>query len=239
MDTIKIKKKKTLMIAHRGLSSLEKENTACSFVASGNRSYYGCECDIHPTTDGFYMIAHDDNLKRVSGIDTCITSNTKEDLYKIRLIDNFDKEAKPYYQVLLLEDYIKIMKRYDKVGVIEFKEDLSKEQVQEVINIVKSLDYINNVSFISFHKNPLVYAKEIVPNNEVEYLVSEFNDEVFSFCEKYHIGLDADYHCLSKEIIKRYHSINLKVNAWTVNDKEVAKMLVKNHIDFITTNNLE
>ena len=38
MDTIKFKKKKVKMIAHRGLSGLEKENTCAAFIAAGNRT---------------------------------------------------------------------------------------------------------------------------------------------------------------------------------------------------------
>ena len=30
----------TRMIAHRGLSGIERENTCAAFVAAGNRSYY-------------------------------------------------------------------------------------------------------------------------------------------------------------------------------------------------------
>ena len=49
MNTIKINKGTTLMVAHRGVSGLERENTAAAFVAAGNRSYYGVETDIHRT----------------------------------------------------------------------------------------------------------------------------------------------------------------------------------------------
>ena len=41
MDTVKIIKGKTKLIAHRGLSGIETENTAAAFVAAGNRDYYG------------------------------------------------------------------------------------------------------------------------------------------------------------------------------------------------------
>ena len=38
MDTIRVKEKgKTQMVAHRGLSGIELENTMASFVAAGNR----------------------------------------------------------------------------------------------------------------------------------------------------------------------------------------------------------
>ena len=50
MNTIKLNTTGTnvKMIAHRGLSGLEAENTCAAFVAAGNREkYFGIECDIH------------------------------------------------------------------------------------------------------------------------------------------------------------------------------------------------
>ena len=38
MNTVKVKNDKTLIIAHRGLSGLEPENSIPAFVAAGNRS---------------------------------------------------------------------------------------------------------------------------------------------------------------------------------------------------------
>ena len=49
MNTIKVDRKNTLMVAHRGVSGIEKENTCAAFVAAGNRSYYGVETDVHRT----------------------------------------------------------------------------------------------------------------------------------------------------------------------------------------------
>jgi hypothetical protein len=51
-NTIKFEKRNTLVVAHRGLSGIERENTNSAFVAAGNRSYYGIETDIHKTADG-------------------------------------------------------------------------------------------------------------------------------------------------------------------------------------------
>ena len=67
MDVIRIDSKNTKMVAHRGLSGLERENTCPAFVAAGNRSYYGVETDVHVTKDGQFVIIHDETTERVSG----------------------------------------------------------------------------------------------------------------------------------------------------------------------------
>ena len=87
-DTIKIEKASCKIVAHRGLSGLEKENTAVSFIAAGQRSYFATECDIHLTKDHQFVICHDDNLNRVAGIDIKIKETDLADLLKIALIDN-------------------------------------------------------------------------------------------------------------------------------------------------------
>ena len=64
MNTVKIDRKQAQMIAHRGLSGLEPENTSPAFVAAGNRSYYGIETDIHVTRDRKIVVIHDGSLHR-------------------------------------------------------------------------------------------------------------------------------------------------------------------------------
>ena len=52
MDTIKIEKKQVRMVAHAGLFGLETANTNAGFIAAGNRSYWGVECDVRVAKDG-------------------------------------------------------------------------------------------------------------------------------------------------------------------------------------------
>ncbi|MBO7079542.1 MAG: glycerophosphodiester phosphodiesterase [Bacilli bacterium] len=239
MDTIKIRKKNTLLIAHRGLSGLEKENTIASFIAASNRSYFGLECDIHKTKDGKYVVCHDDDLKRVSGESVIIKDNDVKTLQSVLLIDNFDNEKKSYYFIPTLKEYIEICKKYDKHCIIEFKGDFPKNDVLEVIDEIKSLDYLEKVIFISFYPNPLIYTREALPAQDIQLLIFEYSDKVYEFCKKYKLGLDSRFDLLNKDIIDKWHSMNQRVNAWTVNDKKEAKRLIDLGIDYITTNILE
>ena len=79
MNTIIFNKANTQVIAHRGLSGIETENTNAAFVAAGNRSYYGIETDIYRTADGRFVINHDRDFMRVAGEDMDVeTSNLSE-----------------------------------------------------------------------------------------------------------------------------------------------------------------
>ena len=55
-DTLHLADPKPRMVAHRGTSGLELENTNSAFVAAGNRSYFGIETDVHRTADGQFIL---------------------------------------------------------------------------------------------------------------------------------------------------------------------------------------
>ena len=104
METLKITKNNTLMIAHRGLSGFEKENTMAAFICAGNHSYYGIECDIHPTTDGKFVVVHDSNLERVSGTDMIVENESYDKIKEVMLYGVNDTINHVHLRVPLLEE---------------------------------------------------------------------------------------------------------------------------------------
>ena len=112
MNTIKIDKKNTRLIAHRGLSGLERENTSAAFIAAGNRSYYGMETDIHLTKDNVFVISHDSNTKRVSPFTQEIKDTNYNDLAKIDYYELESNVTKPYLKMPTLKEYLEISKKF-------------------------------------------------------------------------------------------------------------------------------
>ena len=68
MNTMKIDRGQTKLIAHRGLSGIEQENTCAAFVAAGNRSYFGIETDVYVTAAIFYIIFYNTAKNRCHNI---------------------------------------------------------------------------------------------------------------------------------------------------------------------------
>lgn len=238
MNTLKIKNVKALMIAHRGLSGIEPENTAAAFIAAGNRSYYGIETDIYRTLDGRFAVNHDGNLKRVGGVDVNIESSTLSELQSHYLYDK-DTVKKAYLRVCALEDYISICKKYQKHCILELKSDFTPEEIQKIIDIINGYDYIESVTFISFNYENLIRVRSILPNQSAQFLCVAVTDEVISMLVRDKIDADIHYHGLTKENIEALHSANIKVNCWTVDSKEDAEKLAIWGVDFITSNILE
>ena len=95
------------------------------------------------------------------------------------------------------------------------------------------------VVFISFFPGYLTKMRELMPEVEIEFLTSVYNDSILDMCVQFNFGIDADYRIMTKDIIDKYHKNNLKVNVYTENDPEDAKKLISYGIDYITSNILE
>ncbi len=239
MNTIKFEKKNTLVIAHRGLSGLEKENTNSAFVAAGNRSYYGIETDIHKTKDGHFVINHDGDFKRVAEEDIVIENSTLEEIQNITLLDADNTKDRADLRPTILQNYLKICKKYEKHSILELKSDFTDEDIAKIIDIINTYDYIDNVTFISFNYENLLKVRKILPNQSCQYLFWKLTDEEIARLVK--DKMDADVWCveLTEEQIANAHKAGLKVNCWTVNEKENGEKLANWGIDFITSNILE
>lgn len=239
MNTIKFNKQSTKIVAHRGLSGIETENTNAAFVAAGNRSYYGIETDIHRTADGRFVVCHDDTLTRVSGVDIPVETTTLAELQNIVLFDKDGTKGREDLRVSILENYIAICKKYEKHCVLELKSDFTDEEIAEIVDIIKGFDYLENVTFISFVYSNMVKIRKILPEQSVQFLFSKFDDEIIERLIAARIDVDVRYQALTKEIIDLLHENGLKVNCWTVDDKDDAEKLVAWGVDFITSNILE
>lgn len=242
MNTIKIKSDSVKIIAHRGLSGLERENTYPAFVAAGNRSYFGIETDIHKTKDGKFIIIHDHNTERISlgENDINVEENIFSSVENIVLPDIDGSKNRRDIRIPLLIDYIKICKKYCKKCVLELKNSFSEEDIRIIIEEIRSEEYIENVIFISFIWENCTAVRRLLPQNEVQWLSWEkVTDETVKSLSDNGIDLDIAYNVLTKEIIDKLHSNKIKINCWTCDNKDDAERLVQMGVDFITTNILE
>ena len=239
MNTTKFDKKSTLVIAHRGLSGLEKENTNSAFVAAGNRSYYGIETDVHKTKDGQFVLNHDEDFRRVACDETVIKEATLDQIQNIILFDIDEQKTRLDLRPTTLQNYLSICKRYEKHSIIELKSDFTDVDIGKIIKIVNHYQQLENTTFISFNYENLLKVRKILPNQSAQYLFWKITAQELDRLSKDKIDIDVWCVELTKEQIDKAHSFGLKVNTWTVNEKIDAEKLADWGIDYITSNILE
>lgn len=240
MDTIKMQHRQARLIAHRGLSGLERENTAAAFVAAGNRSYFGIETDVHKTADGAFVILHDDTTGRVTGQEDLPAEETDyAALRRLRLPD-LDGRTRENLCLPSLAEYIRICKKYEKIAVLELKNSFQRKDIEKIVEIIREEDYLEQVIFISFSLDNCLCLREMLPDQPIQWLLGRPVDEaVVETLVQNKLGLDIVYTQLTGELVARLHSLGIPVNCWTCNDKSHGEALAEMGVDYITTNILE
>lgn len=241
-DTIKFDKGNVKMVAHRGVSGIETENTALAFVAAGNRSYFGIETDVHVTSDGGFVIMHDSMTGRVAEIDVEIEKTDLKELRKIRLKDREDGAVRNDIRIPELDDYVKICKRYGKIGVLEIKTPFKEQELKDMVKIIEKRDYLKSIIFISFHLENLLALRGVLPETQkLQFLCGELSDETIGVLIKNHIDIDIHYPTLLShpEYMAKFKEGGLEVNAWTCDNVIDAGLLKDMGVDYITSNILE
>lgn len=242
MNTVKIDKqgRAVKMIAHRGLSGLERENTCAAFVAAGNReTYWGVETDIHCTADGKFVIIHDDTTTRVSGVEMTVEQTDFDTLRALRLLDKDDRTTRWDLVLPTLQEYISICKRYDKVAVLELKNPMPEEAICRVINAVADMQYTEKMVVISFSFENMANLRKHFPGQKAQFLLSGWDDRWLPKLKEYNLGLDIKHTAVTPELVEKIHSIGQEINCWTVDAPEDAARVIKCGVDYITTNILE
>lgn len=237
-DTIKLHALNVVLIAHRGLSGLERENTNAAFVAAGNRSYYGVETDIHRTADGQFVVFHDDYTNRLTDVDWRIEDHTLDELRKL-VLNDLDGQKRHDLVMPTLQEYIRICKKYNKISVLELKNHLDEDNIVKVIKIIQQESWLSNTIFISFDLPNLLCVRKLLPNQNIQYLVKKMDDDVFRTMVTYQLDADVDQTSITAEWVKKLHNAGRLVNVWTVNDLEAALRMLRLGVDQITTDILE
>lgn len=241
MNTAKLENKhQTKMIAHRGCSGIERENTLPAFVAAGNRSYFGIETDVHRTKDGKFILYHDHVTSRlVPSASVTIEETAFDVLRSLPIIDKDGTSTRIDLRMPTLEEYIRVCHYYGKTAVLELKSDFSREEIDEMVAIIRDLGHLDDTVFIAFGLDNLIRLREGYPTVAAQYLVETFEDGLIDTLKKYNLDLDIYFPAMTKERLALCHENGILVNAWTVDDPAKAQELIDMGIDMITSNILE
>ena len=239
MNTIKIDKYFKGMVANRGLSGIETENTIFAFLAASNRSYYGISCDLSVSKDNKIIVTFDDTLLRLGLLNLYIPSFTYDELRKFSLVDRKTANLDSNLFIPKLTDYLSICKSYRKIAFLNVQNGLKNEQLDMAIQEVEDHYELGKTIFLSDNKKHLLHINKKVDNNNIFLSVDKTNEDVFDFCKNHGFNAHVNYHHLNKDFVKNMHLIGLKVSTGVVNEKDVAEKLIKHDVDFVFTDILE
>lgn len=222
------------VIAHRGAWKKQglPENSIASLKEAIKLGCYGAEFDVHMTADSILVVNHDHDFLGIP-----IETSTYQQLLA--------KKHKNGESLPTLEAYLKEGMTQKKTKlVLEIKASkISKKRsiamTQKVMQMVKDLKAAKWMEYISFDDAICKEIMKLERKAKVSYLNGEKTPQELK-TEGY-FGFDYHYSVFQKhpEWFKEAIDLGLVTNSWTVNDLVIAKFLLQNKVDFITTNEPE
>ncbi|MFX1446641.1 MAG: glycerophosphodiester phosphodiesterase, partial [Promethearchaeota archaeon] len=191
------------------------------------------EFDIHSTKDGEIVIIHDSDTLDATGVKGLVKEMT---LDQIKSLDAGEGEKIPTLQEL-------ITLARNKMGLqIEIK---ATNLLDKLIYILKEEDLVNTSIISCFMLDELLKLKLLEPSAKLGLLLpAEFvrprlvKRKIVKVAENNFYSIHPYYDIIDKEIVDFAHSYDLKVIAWTVNDREIMDKLLEIDIDGIITDDI-
>ncbi len=239
MNTIKINKYFKGMVANRGLSGIETENTIFAFLAASNRSYYGISCDLNLSRDNEIIVTFDDTLLRLGLLNIYIPSFSYDELKKFSLVDRKTSNLDANLYIPKLTDFLPICKSYRKIGFLNLGDSIKNDSIDRILEHIETFYDSRKINFLSKNKKQLLYLAKKVDNSNIFFDVAEVKEDDFDFCKNNGFNVNIEYNHISKEIVKDMHLVGLKVSTGVVNDKELAEKLIIHDVDYVFTDILE
>ena len=227
------------IIAHQGSSLDLPPNTLEAFQLALDQGADIIELDIWRSKDGTWVVIHDRNLSRITGVNKDITKLTFEEIQLLDAGYNFSDSSGNYlyrnkgYKIPSLEQVFKQFNN-EKIN-IEIK-TVSKLGLSDLVQMIKKYQMEKKVLVVSFSYNVIKKFRKI-SNNQIATAASKSDIMRMIYFGKlpwYKIRFDAfqmpfyskkveRYGLKNTEWIGKMRSKGMEVHYWTVDNSEDIK----------------
>ena len=219
------------VIAHRGVTRNEQENTLPAFHEAFSEGADGLEIDVRLSKDEKPIIFHDEDTSRLFQKSLEIKNTTYSELKTLGNKEN---------RIPLLDEVLDFLPK-NKHCYIEIKSDAKTVPFLDKLKIEK-----NNITFLSFDKNVIAALKNRFPNkmafqNFHTLQIERYGiKKVLEFYKKGNSdGLSIDIRDLSNKTIDKLLEKKIDLIIWTLNSVGRLKELSKKNIGAIITDEVK
>jgi glycerophosphoryl diester phosphodiesterase len=234
---------KPILIAHRGASEIEPENTLASFKKALEFPFVKMiELDVYAIPSGQLMVIHDNKVDRTTNGKGYIMESSFEYL---RSLDagygrGKGKRGGIREKIPTLNEVLDLIDRKVKVN-IELKGENTAEPVQKVIEEYFARGWKHDDFLVSsFNHEELRKFKQLMPGIPVGVIFvgiplgyAQYAQEI----KAYSINLSVEF--ANKEIVEDAHRRNIKVFCWTLQEADEMERMCKLGVDGMFVNDLE
>ena len=213
---------KPIVIGHRGAKFYALENTVNSIKKAVVLKSDMIELDIRLTKDNIPIIIHDKKINRTTDGKGRVSKLTLKEIKKF----NTNGEKVPTLNQVLRT----FKKQIFNLDIKEYK------AVLPALKIIYKNNAEERIKICSRRAKVLQLVKHFNPQIETAMVYQFPFRRVMKLANE--LGMQAihpNHYFATKRLIKRAHKNNLRVNAWTVNNKNKIQKLINKEIDGIVT----
>lgn len=241
-----IKETNIVITSHRGAGGLAPENTLSSVKKGMDAGAQRIEIDVRQSKDNVVICMHDKSIARTTDGKGNVGELTYNQILKYSAGVKFS-EAYKAEKVPTLEQVINLVAG-NATLIIEIKDgdELYPGIEQRIVNLINKHNAKRWCAIHSFNDSVLIRVhqldKEIMLHKlfiaDFPYLLLVYdgnfrvtNLEYYQFVDEFSVF----YAFATRRLINKVHSLNKKINVWTVNDSTKIKQLIKLGIDGVIT----
>jgi glycerophosphoryl diester phosphodiesterase len=233
------------VIAHRGASAVEAENTLPAFEAAIGAGADAVEFDVRTSADGVVIVMHDDDVARTTDGAGLVHELRLEEIKRLRIRTSVGGET----DVPTLEEVLACVS--GRAGVdIEIKslpgepgfDPNADPLVDATISVVRRAGFVGAILLTSFNPFSLARAREIAPDIPTGLLSDPTATAraAYGFAKEQGHGWVLPFVDRLRDagdgFIADVHGAGLRVGTWVVDDPEVALELMRAGVDAVATN---
>jgi len=224
--------KNTLIVAHRGISSLYPENTLIAFRKAMELGADFIELDIQASRDGELVVIHDSMLDRTTEGKGNVCQYSLKEIKKYSagkwFSPSFEKEKVP-----TLQEVFELTKKQIKLR-IEIKQPGIEKKL---LDLIQRYEMTDQVVCGSFFFESITQIRRLNPFIPVTFIASFLEREYIKELLAKNINMIDMIFCnLTPDLLKDCHSYGFAIDVWTVNEEKELQKALNMGIAAITTN---
>lgn len=217
------------IIAHRGASAYEPENSILAFNKAFELHADAIELDIWQTKDDSLMISHDINTLRTTGVSYIISET---DSSVLRTLNIGKGEKMPF-----LGEVLKMLppgkKIYLDIKWYQYGNTrLESKVIDDFISQIEKSNRIEDCVAVCFEASYLFKIKSRKPELKCMWIAHALNTkaEINDVFSKYDFdGISAHWSIIDSELSESMKNKKKSLFAWVINDKSVSLELYKKY----------
>ena len=210
-----------IVIAHRGNVKAGVENSIEAMQAAKKAGAAYSEMDVVMTKDKRFVVIHDNNLKRLAGVDNTVSNMTLKELQKLTL-----HQGKFTSHIASLEEFLAAAKAVKQPILIELKPygHEPKDYVERFLKVLKEQNATKDNKVMSLDLDVIQKVEKLAPEISTGYVIPIHMGPLPNYAVDFYAVEEFSYNTLFALTVEQQKK---DVYVWTINDETLMdKMLI-------------